>query len=206
MFAAILDSCVLWPSVQRDFLLSMAAEGLYRPLWSEAILIEVEINEEEKLIDRGQPEGAAREAAKHLIAQMGYFDDAVVDDWKRLEGTYGLPDPDDEHVVAAAAVGGAGAIVTVNLKDFPADLIPSHIQVLHVRDFAADTADLNPRLAARAFVEMSKRRAKFPALSAHELLGLCVERYEMVEVEELVRPFIDAAERGWRMRHSQPNW
>ena len=56
------------------------------------------------------------------------FDDAIVVNWESLEGTFGLPDVDDEHVVAAALVGGAEVIVTSNLKDFPPQQIPNRLR------------------------------------------------------------------------------
>jgi hypothetical protein len=93
VFAALLDTCVLWPSLQRDFLLSMAVEGLYRPLWSEVILEELHRHERYKLIDRGSEEAAALARADHLLAKMrGNFDDALVTGWEPLEGSFGLPD------------------------------------------------------------------------------------------------------------------
>ncbi|SFV24420.1 PIN domain-containing protein [Micrococcus terreus] len=120
MFTALLDSCVLWPSTLRDSLLSLAFEGSYRFVFSEAILLEVEVNEELKLMDRGSPREESRSRATHLAPQMRlHFGDSIVTGWEGLEGTFSLPDEDDEHVLAAAVVGGAGCIVTENLRDSP---------------------------------------------------------------------------------------
>jgi hypothetical protein len=132
VFTALLDACVLWPSLQRDFLLSLAIEGMYRPIWSSAILEELEISENAKLTDRaGMSSGEAELRARHLIEEMrANFEDAEVVGWEGLEGSYGLPDPDDEHVLAAAVVGGAGAIVTLNHKDFPRAMMPHGLEVL----------------------------------------------------------------------------
>ena len=189
MFAAVLDTCVLWPSLQRDFLLSMAIEGLYRPLWSEAILEELHRHEQLKLRDRGTPQVQAQAAADRLLHNMRlHFDDALVTGWEPLEGTFGLPDIDDEHVVAAAVVGGAGAIVTDNLRDFQAAAMPHHVQVLSARDFAANTADVDPQRAARALVELSERRK---AQTPEELLALLVTRYGMDEVADILGPTLD---------------
>jgi hypothetical protein len=191
VFAAVLDTCVLWPSLQRDFLLSMAIEGLYRPLWSQVILEELHRHEQYKLVDHGIEDAAARAAADRLLANMREaFDDALVIGWEPLEGSFGLPDVDDEHVAAAAVVGGAGAIVTDNLKHFPSDRVPSHIQVLSGREFASNTADVDPERAARALYEMSRRRDK-PEQTPRELVALLVERYGMNDVAEAVLPILD---------------
>lgn len=191
VFAALLDTCALWPSLQRDFLLSMAIEGLYRPLWSEAILEELHRHEQYKLIDRGTGEADALAQADRLLDQMrAHFDDALVAGWEPLEGTFGLPDADDEHVLAAAVVGGAGVIVTDNLRHFPAHLVPSDIQVLTGREFAANTADVDPERAARALSVMSSRRTKTKH-TPYELVQLLVERYGMHDVADIVRPVLD---------------
>ena len=191
MFAAVLDTCVLWPSLQRDFLLSMAIEGLYRPLWSTAILDELHRHEQAKLVDRGSDGSDALAAADHLIAQMrGAFDDALVVGWEALVGTYDLPDPDDEHVVAAAVVGGAGAIVTDNIVDFPLARVPQGIQILSAREFAANTADVDPERAAAALYAISARHLKKPQ-SPRQLLDLLVSRYGMTDVADILGPAID---------------
>ena len=194
MFAAILDTCVLWPSLKRDFLLSMAVEGLYRPLWSDAILEELRRNEALKLTRReGIDTQMANARADHLIQTMRtHFDDALVTGWEGLEGGYGLPDPGDEHVVAAAVVGAAGVIVTDNVKDFPAAKLPASLSALDAKTFAADTADVDPARAARALHEISIRRIH-PSKTPLEWLDVLVERYDMVDVGEILKPMLREA-------------
>lgn len=188
MFTATLDTSVLWPSLQRDFILSLAIEGTYRPTWSSAILDELQFHEEAKLVKRGMPVAeAARRAATLIAAMRREFADAEVDGWQPLEGTFGLPDPDDEHVLAAAVIAGAGAIVTENLKDFPADRIPPGIQVLSAREFAKNTVALNPRFALAAVHEIASRSGRYGAtLAVGEILETLRDRYGMIEAVDMM--------------------
>ncbi|WP_148239349.1 PIN domain-containing protein [Ruania zhangjianzhongii] len=191
MFAAVLDTCVLWPSLQRDFLLSLAVQGLYRPLWSTAILAELEEHEARKLVGRGSHPDHAASAAVHLVAQMNHaFDDACVRGWEPLDGTYGLPDPDDEHVMAAAVVGGAGAIVTSNLADFPPNRVPPQIQVKPPAEFALETVEIDPYQGFRAVQELTLRYRR-PLRSVDELLVLLEQRYGMGTTAEVIRRAAD---------------
>lgn len=186
MFAALLDTSVLWPSTQRDFLLSMAVENLYRPLWSSAILEELRYTDIRKQLAKSIPQHKAETCAARLVEQMrSAFDDAEVTHWEPLEGTFGLPDPADEHVVAAALVGGAGVIVTENLKDFPEAKLPSGIQVVGTREFAADTVSVAPERALAGLVKMSARR-RHPPESIDDLLLILRERYGLDEAVALL--------------------
>jgi hypothetical protein len=189
MFTALLDTCVLWPSLQRDVLLSLAAEGMYRPAWSSVILAELEYEEAAKLTQRGVDPAVADRRATRLIQHMRRaFNDAESTGWEGLEGTYGLPDPDDEHVVAAAVVAGAGAIVTLNIKDFPATLLPFGLETLRPAEFAANTVSLDPHAALHAIRTIAGRTGKQgPARSVNELLDILVRRYGFDDAVDQLR-------------------
>lgn len=189
MFTAFLDTCVLWPSLQRDFLLSLAIEGMYRPIWSAVVLEELEYEEARKLVDRGEDDDKATVRARYLIQRMSAaFDDAEICGWEGLEGTYGLPDPDDEHVVAAAVVGGAGAIVTHNLRDFPSCRLPNGLEVIEPKEFAANAVALSPARARTAVEAIASRSGvNGPPLTVPCILDTLAERYGMRQAADLIR-------------------
>lgn len=193
MYVALLDSCVLWPSTLRDFLLSLSFEGAYRFVMSDAILGEVEVNEERKYIKKGFDKAEASQRAHHLITRMREsFPDSLVVGWEGLEGTFGLPAPNDEHVLAAALVGGAASIVTDNLRDFPAGKIPSHIQVQTAQEFCYETVEMNPNAALTAVLEMADRTGrKAVRLSPEEILGYLDSQYSLQETTKMIRPLLN---------------
>jgi len=194
MFAALLDTCTLWPSVRRDLLLSLSVEDLYRPLWSSAILAELERSERAKQERRGRDGKTAHQMARHLVETMtGVFDDACVRDWERLEGTFGLPDHNDEHVLAAAVTGNADVIVTDNLKDFPSTYVPRHIEIQTPAAFAAYTVSVHPQRAARAVTKMLARYTD-PPVTRSELLDLIDARYGMAEAADALREVFDTGD------------
>lgn len=58
---------------------------------------------------------------------------------------YGLPDPDDNHVLAAAVAGEASLIITYNLTDFPPARLQSHgVSVRHPDDFVCELLASHP--------------------------------------------------------------
>lgn len=192
MFTAVLDTCVLWPSRQRDFFLSLAVEGLYRPVWSSVVLEELRYEQEAKLIRREVDAARAAERASYLVSRMeDQFEDALAHGWERLDGTFGLPDRNDEHVVASAVVGGAGAIVTLDEPHFPAHLMPWGVGVIVPTRFALTTVELDPRRGAAAVRSMARRSGRRgPAQTPHDVVDGLQRYYGMHEAAEVIRPHL----------------
>ncbi len=123
---ALLDACVLYPTVMREVLLGVARRGLFKPLWSARILEEwaraaAKLGEEQQAVARGE-----------IALMRGAWPGREVAGDPALEATLDLPDPADRHVLAAAIAGGAEVIVTLNLRDFPARTLAGHgLRVTH---------------------------------------------------------------------------
>lgn len=110
---AVLDACVLYPTVLREILLGVAARGLYEPLWSDRIL-----REWTRATAKLGPEAVVIAEGEALLARAG-FPRAAVREQPEIEARLALPDPNDIHVLAVAIAGHADAIVTFNAQDFP---------------------------------------------------------------------------------------
>ena len=110
---AVLDACVLYPTVLREILLGCATEGLFSPVVSDRILTEW-VRATAKL---GPVQMAV--ASGEAAALRAAFPAAVARARPEIEARLYLPDPNDVHVLAVAIGSSADAIVTFNAADFP---------------------------------------------------------------------------------------
>ncbi|HWZ43755.1 MAG TPA: PIN domain-containing protein [Candidatus Saccharimonadales bacterium] len=118
-YAAVLDACVLIPMALCDCLLHLAEDtALYRPLWSEEILQEIAECLEEDF------HKTPKQIAWRLERMRSAFPEAMVTvPAGLLKAAECIPDPNDRHVLAAAIMGRANAIITQNTRHFPADCL-----------------------------------------------------------------------------------
>lgn len=110
---AVLDACVLYPTVLREILVALAEAGAIEPVWSRRILDEWRL-----AAARLGPEQARIAGVEAALLAERFPGAMAPDDGVRAAGL-DLPDPADGHVVEAALAAGAGLIVTANLRDFP---------------------------------------------------------------------------------------
>ncbi len=84
------------------------------------------------------------------------FPDANVEGYEELILSLSLPDPDDNHVLAAAIRCKADVIVTSNLKHFPKEYLTRYDLEPQDQDtFISNLTELETKLALDALVAQS---------------------------------------------------
>ena len=129
--SAVIDACVLYSAPLRDFLLRLAFAGLIHPLWSEEIRDEwfYRLLQNRPDLKREKLDRTCREMDTH-------FPNSLVRGYESITPTPQLPDPKDQHVLAAAIQAKAKYIVTFNLDDFPPSVLaPYQIEAISPDDF-----------------------------------------------------------------------
>jgi predicted nucleic acid-binding protein len=187
-YTALLDACVLHSMAIADALMSLASAGLYAAKWSRTIEFEWIASIEERRPDLKGRLGYRRDQMREAVPDWEVEERA----WKSLAGGLQLPDADDVHVLSAALAGHADCIVTLNLRDFPADMVgPLGIEIIHPDQFLVAQWDLDQLAAVAAFKRMRARWKKPEATAedfaaALERAGLPTIAQRLREAAELI--------------------
>lgn len=167
-YTAVLDACVLFPRLHRDILISLADADLYTARWSAAIEKEWTENLKERYSDAN---------IEYLLECMRQaIPDALIIEYEEFIPVIELPDPNDRHVLAAAIRGNADAIVTANVKDFPATILSKNdIEIQTPDQFVLNQVLLHPPRALGAIKRMREGWNR-PAMSALKMVDLFEQR------------------------------
>ena len=114
--------------------------------------------------------------------------DSLVEGYKALIPSLELPDPKDRHVLAAAIHAGADAIITLNLKDFPEEILDKYnLEVLHPDDFIQFQHDFNTA-AVLVAAQRCRKRLVNPSKSVAEYLDT-LARQGLPKTYALLAPY-----------------
>lgn len=163
---AFYDANVLYPAELRNFLMHLALTGLFRAKWSNAVHEEWITN---LLKNRPDITRQKLERTRYLMDKAAI--DALVEGYEHLIPTLSLPDENDRHVLAAAIEGEAQVIVTMNLKDFPDEVLQRYeMEAQHPDEFILHLIDLAPYAVMDA-AETHRQSLKNPPKSVEEFLA-----------------------------------
>jgi predicted nucleic acid-binding protein len=164
-FSVVLDACVLYPAPVRDILLSLAAEGLFKPKWTQEIQ-----NEWVKNLLKNRTDLNESSLDYTINAMNNAFPDANVTHYESLIPALILPDLNDRHVLACAIRSKADLITTFNLKDFPKHQLKHFdLDVQHPDELISNLVELNEINSCLAFSKMVDR-LKNPTKSVDQVL------------------------------------
>jgi predicted nucleic acid-binding protein len=170
-YTALFDACVLYSAPVTDLVMRLALVDMFRPKWTARIHAEWMRN-----LAQNRPDLSAEQIENRRRLMDAHARDAVVEGYESLVPSLELPDPDDRHVLAAAIVGRADAIVTFNLGDFPTHEVERFgIEVQHPDEFLQHQFDLNAAVVCAVVRELRGGLIR-PPRSAHEYLAM-LERH-----------------------------
>jgi len=163
---ALYDACVLYPFDLRNLLIQLAVDRLVDARWSD------EIHEEwiRNLVKDGRAPRERLEKTRDLMKQV--LPDATVTEYEHRIADITLKDPDDRHVVAAAAQGGASVIVTWNVRDFAQAELERHgLRKLKPDAFLLELFEADPAAVA-ASVENARLNLSKSKISPDEYMAV----------------------------------
>ena len=161
-FAALIDANVWYSATLRDIFVEFAYWDFYKPLWTLEIFDETLRNLEKQNVLY------AETFKRHRAKIADLFPDGGVVEFQGRLGSLKNVHISDEHVLAAAIIGRADAIVTFNIKDFPSDAFEQHgLEILHPDAFLLDQFFLNPRNGLTAVARLLNDYSN-PSLSVQE--------------------------------------
>jgi predicted nucleic acid-binding protein len=176
----VYDACVLYPNHLRDVLMQLAVTGLFRARWTEQIHDEWMRN-----LLRNRSDINPDKLQRLRWAMDRAVPDCLVTGFEVIVPDLSLPDADDRHVLAAAIVAKASVIVTVNLKDFPVDVLSSYgIKAQHPDGFIAELIDREPR-RVRVAIQAVQGRLKNPPVSFEDYMDVLMQQGLTTSVSRL---------------------
>lgn len=112
----VLDANILYSNILRGLFLWLSWDGLFQMAWTDELWEEVFRNyTNDKEIEKRFRQTIQGSVFEQFSAAKKILDGSIQ--------AIGLPDKDDEHVVALARQEHCSTIVTLNLKDFPQALL-----------------------------------------------------------------------------------
>jgi predicted nucleic acid-binding protein len=138
-FTVFFDSNVFFGARLRSLVMELAQTGLFRARWSSDVHREWVENLLEK---RPDIDLQSLENTRNCMDTAVL--DAMVTGYEELIPSLKLPDENDRHILAAAIIGRASAIVTFNMKHFPDDALAKYgIHAVHPDEFLLDIESID---------------------------------------------------------------
>ena len=159
----LVDACVLYSACCRDILIQCDIDGHLRLRWTKLILAETQ----HSLLRRRPDLNSAQIRRTFKLMNQACPDALQISD-KQPHLQLNLPDPDDNHILAAAINTNSEIILTFNLKDFPSGILNQYkIKAQNPDDWLSKFYQSKPNDLLFS-LEKCRTRLSFPPLNFRE--------------------------------------